>query len=155
MVKYILVDIEAGTQAKVPAVQRCRNEAAACCLVPAQLAAARNPGPAMKPQRHLGAPSGTKTRISLRVQPNASKDRVVGETESGWKIALTAPPVDGKANKACLAFLAKLLHVPRASIHIVRGATSRQKVIEVIGLSLTEVEDRFRTQSAIQNPENK
>jgi len=107
----------------------------------------------MKSKRHQDSPSETKTRISLWVQPNASKDRIVGETESGWKITLTAPPVDGKANKACLRFLSKLLHVPRASIQIVRGETSRQKVVEVIGLSSTEVENRFRTQSAIENPE--
>jgi uncharacterized protein (TIGR00251 family) len=108
---------------------------------------------AMKPKRHQDSPAETKTLISLRVQPKASKDRIVGETETGWKIALTAPPVDGKANKACLVFLAKLLHVPRSSIRVVRGETSRQKVVEVIGLSSTEVENRFRTQSAIENPE--
>ena len=95
----------------------------------------------------------SKTRISLRVQPKASKDRVVGKTENGWKIALTAPPVDGKANQACLAFLSKLLHVPRASIRIVRGETSRQKLVEVNGLSLSEVEERFRAQNASDGPE--
>ena len=89
-----------------------------------------------------------KARISLRVQPKASKDRIISKTEEGWKIALTAPPVDGKANQACLAFLSKLLHVPRASIHIVRGETSRQKLVEVNGLSLSEVEERLRARSA-------
>ena len=89
-----------------------------------------------------------KARISLRVQPKASKDRVVGKTENGWKIALTAPPVDGRANQACLSFLAKLLHVPRTSIHIIRGETSRQKLVEVNGLSLSEVEERFRARNA-------
>ncbi len=82
-------------------------------------------------------------RISLRVQPKASKDRVVGKTENGWKIALTAPPVDGWANQACLSFLAKLLHVPRSAVRIVRGKTSRQKLVEVNGLSLSEVEERL------------
>ena len=98
---------------------------------------------AMKPKRRQGSPSEAKTRISLRVQPKASKDRVVGKTENGWKIALTAPPVDGKANQACLVFLSRLLHVPRTSIHIVRGETSRQKLVEVNGLSPSEVEQRL------------
>ena len=89
------------------------------------------------------APFEPKARIALRVQPRASKNRVAGKTENGWKIALTAPPVDGKANQACLVFLSKLLHVPRASIHIVRGETSRQKLVEVKGLSLSEVEERL------------
>ena len=99
------------------------------------------------------APFEPKARIALRVQPRASKNRVAGKTENGWKIALTAPPVDGKANQACLAFLSKLLHVPRASIHIVRGETSRQKLVEVNGLSLSEVEERFRAQNASDGPE--
>ena len=89
------------------------------------------------------APFEPKARIALRVQPRASKDRVAGKTENGWKIALTAPPVDGKANQACLVFLSKLLHVPRTSIDIVRGETSRQKLVEVNGLSLSEVEERL------------
>ena len=101
-----------------------------------------------RPKRQRGSPSETKARISLRVQPNASKNRIVGKTENGWKIALTVPPVDGKANQACLAFLSKLLHVTRASIHIVRGETSRQKLVEVNGLSPSEVEDRFRAGNA-------
>ena len=88
-----------------------------------------------------------KARVSLRVQPKASKDRIVGKTENGWRIALTAPPVDGKANRACLVFLSKLLRVPRTSIHIVRGETSRQKLVEVNGLSLSEVEERLREAS--------
>ena len=97
-----------------------------------------------KPRRHQDSPSETRTRIALRVQPNASKDRVVGKTENGWKITVTAPPLDGKANRACVAFLSKLFGVPRASIRIVRGEASRQKLVEVNGLSLTEVETRFR-----------
>ncbi len=101
-----------------------------------------------RPKRHRGSPSETKARISLRVQPNASKDRIAGKTEDGWKITLTAPPVDGRANQACLLFLSKLLRLPRTSIHIIRGETSRQKLVEVNGLSLSEVEERLRARSA-------
>ena len=77
--------------------------------------------------------------FAIRVQPRASRNAIAGEMGDALKIALTAPPVDGKANEACVEFLAKLLKVPRSSVTIAAGETSRNKVIRVAGLSADDV----------------
>ncbi len=79
----------------------------------------------------------------VRVQPRAKRNAIVGEMRDALKLALTAPPVEGKANEACIAFLAELLDVPRSSITIAAGETSRNKVIRVAGLSAAEVVQRL------------
>ena len=83
--------------------------------------------------------------FSIRVQPRARKSAVVGELGESLKVALTAPPVEGKANEACIAFLAELLEVPRSSITIAAGETSRNKLIRVSGVSAALIESRLRT----------
>ena len=93
----------------------------------------------MIPIRHT--PQGTT--FAVRVQPRASRNAVAGEMGDALKIALTAPPVEGKANEACVEFLAKLLKVPRSSVTIAAGETSRNKVIRVSGLSADEVRLRL------------
>jgi uncharacterized protein (TIGR00251 family) len=60
------------------------------------------------------------------------------------KIALSAPPVDGKANEACVEFVANLLKVPRSSVTIASGETSRNKVLRIAGMRASEVEQRLR-----------
>ena len=74
------------------------------------------------------------------VQPRASRCKVVGLQEKELKIALTAPPVDGAANKACREFFAKLLKVPKSGVALVSGETSRHKRLLLEGLELTDVE---------------
>jgi uncharacterized protein (TIGR00251 family) len=73
--------------------------------------------------------------FKVRVMPRASREGVVGFYDDALKIRLTAAPVDGKANEACRAFLAKILSVPRAQVEIFAGHTSRNKVIKVSGVS--------------------
>ncbi|MGH9523401.1 MAG: DUF167 domain-containing protein [Terriglobales bacterium] len=82
--------------------------------------------------------------FAVRVQPRAKRNAVIGEVGEAIKIALTAPPVEGKANGACIAFLAELLAVPRSSITIAAGETSRNKVIRVSGVTAAQVEVRLR-----------
>jgi uncharacterized protein len=65
---------------------------------------------------------------------------VTGVHANAAKIALTAPPVDGKANEALVAFLAEALRLPRARIAIVAGAASRAKTVRITGKSVAEVE---------------
>ena len=65
--------------------------------------------------------------ILLFVQPRASRNKVVGLQGEELKIALTAPPVDGAANKACCNFLAKLCSRPRSYVKLISGDTSRHK----------------------------
>ena len=82
-------------------------------------------------------------RISVRVIPRSSRNRLEWD-EGGIRARLTAPPVDGAANAALIELLSQRLDLPRRSIEIVRGATGRQKLIEITGLTLEEVEQKIR-----------
>ncbi len=67
--------------------------------------------------------------VSVKVQPNASKDRVVGEHADQLKIAVTVAPEKGKANKAVIKVLSRLIGVKSSDIQIVSGETSRDKKV--------------------------
>lgn len=84
--------------------------------------------------------------FSVKVHPRARKNAITGEVGDALKVALTAPPVEGKGNDACIRYLAELLDVPRSSVTIAAGETGRQKVIRVHGLSAAELERRLRSQ---------
>jgi uncharacterized protein (TIGR00251 family) len=77
--------------------------------------------------------------FAVRVHPRAKKNAITGEVGDALKLALTAPPVDDNANDACIDFFAKLLKVPRCSVAIVAGQTSRNKVVRVAGAAADEV----------------
>jgi len=81
--------------------------------------------------------------FAVRVQPRARKNAITGELGDALKLALTAPPVDGRANEACIEFLADLLDVPRSSVTIASGDTSRNKVIRVAGVTADEIRRRI------------
>ena len=81
--------------------------------------------------------------FAVKVHARAKKNAITGQLGDSLKIALTAPPVEGKANEACIEFFAKLLKVPRSSVSIAAGQTSRNKVIRVAGLSAKQVQDRL------------
>ncbi|MGA9354139.1 MAG: DUF167 domain-containing protein [Terriglobales bacterium] len=81
--------------------------------------------------------------FAVKVHPRAKKNAITGEVGDALKVSLIAPPVDGKANAACIEFFAKLLKVPRASVSIASGETSRSKVVRVNGLSAEEVRARL------------
>jgi len=85
--------------------------------------------------------------FAVRVQPRARKNAILGEIGEALKLALTAPPIEGRANEACIAFLAEFLKVPRSSVTIAAGQTSRNKVVRVRGLTAAEVADRVRVAS--------
>lgn len=75
------------------------------------------------------------TRLQLRVSPGAHRSEIVGRYGDVWKVQVTAPPQDGRANEAVLRLLSKRLGVPRTSISMVSGHAARQKVVELTGLS--------------------
>jgi uncharacterized protein (TIGR00251 family) len=83
--------------------------------------------------------------FAIRVQPRARKNAIVGEIGDALKIALTAPPVEGRANEACIDFLAEFLKVPRSSVTIAAGETSRSKVIRITGMSADELRRRLNS----------
>jgi hypothetical protein len=78
-------------------------------------------------------------RLAVRVHPGARKNGVTGIHADTVKIALTSPPVDGKANEALIAFLAEALRLPRARVAIVAGLNSRAKTLRITGKSAAEV----------------
>ena len=82
--------------------------------------------------------------FAIKVHPRAKKNAITGELGGVLKLSLTAPPIDGKANQACIEFFAKLLKVSRSSVTIASGHSSRTKVIRVVGLSVEEVRKRIK-----------
>ena len=87
--------------------------------------------------------AGGGVTFAVRVVPRASKNEIVGVHGDALKVRLTAPPVEGRANEALIAFLARRLGVRKSQVEIVAGATSRRKMIRVIGLLAQEVGERL------------
>ncbi|MEO0097428.1 MAG: DUF167 domain-containing protein [candidate division WOR-3 bacterium] len=69
--------------------------------------------------------------IKIRVIPNAKKNEVVKE-ENRLKVYLTAPPIEGKANKVLIEILAEYFNVRKGQIKIIKGEKSKDKIIEII-----------------------
>jgi uncharacterized protein (TIGR00251 family) len=87
------------------------------------------------------------TDLSIRLQPRARRDEVVGERGGAIVIRVTAPPVDGKANAALCAFVARAAGVSTSSVSVVRGQTSRDKVVRVDGVSALTLRETLLSQS--------
>jgi uncharacterized protein (TIGR00251 family) len=81
--------------------------------------------------------------LSVKVTPNASRNEITGFTDGVLQVKVAAPPVKGKANKELTAFLSRTLGVSKSSISIVKGHTSRNKVIIIDGLSREEIMKRL------------
>ena len=77
--------------------------------------------------------------IKVKVLPRSSKNQVVGKEGDLFKVKLTSPPVEGKANKALIEFLAKKLGIPKANVEIKSGKSSKLKSILIYGLTLEEI----------------
>jgi len=75
--------------------------------------------------------TSTTLEFKVLVVPRSSKNLIAGAHDDMLKVKLAAPPVDGAANKACLAFLAKSFQVPKSALKIVSGQTNRRKSIAV------------------------
>ncbi len=78
----------------------------------------------------------SRLRIAVRVTPRAGRDEITRDGKT-LRVKLTAPPVDGAANEALVSLLAARLHLAKRAIEIVRGVSSREKLIEITGLSET------------------
>lgn len=77
--------------------------------------------------------------LHLRVQPNASNSAVAGLHGTRLKIRLQSPPQDGKANRELIRFLSDLLEIPKSSLELIRGKTSRDKTVRITGLTPDEL----------------
>jgi len=81
-------------------------------------------------------------RLNVRVIPRSSKNALEWEQDA-LKVRLTAPPVDGAANEALIALLAERLGLPKRNISIVHGARGRQKVVEIIDITLEALKQKL------------
>ena len=90
---------------------------------------------------------GNEAKISLRVYPNASRNEMVGFTDGVLRVKVSVPPSKGKANRELIAFLSRLLGVGKDSINIIKGHTTRNKVVAIDGLSREEVMKRLLPKS--------
>lgn len=66
--------------------------------------------------------------LQIRISPNASKNEIIKENNS-LKVKITAQPIDGKANKALIEYLSKQFRIPKTSIEIIKGETSKDKIL--------------------------
>lgn len=74
-------------------------------------------------------------KLNIQIIPGSSRNEIVSFIDNTLKIKLQAPPVDGKANKACVEFLSKLLKVAKTHISIIKGQTSKHKIIRIDGIT--------------------
>ena len=70
-------------------------------------------------------------RLAVHVQPRASRNAILGWHGEALKVALTAPPVDGEANAALQAYLAKALGLKKAQVSLAQGQSSRHKLVDL------------------------
>jgi uncharacterized protein len=83
------------------------------------------------------------TRLVLRVSPGARTNAVVGRHGEAWKVRVSAPPEDGRANAAVVELLADTLGVPARTISVVSGHAARDKLVELAGIEPDEIERRL------------
>jgi uncharacterized protein (TIGR00251 family) len=81
--------------------------------------------------------------FAVKVHPRAKKNAITGELGDALKVSLTSPPEEGRANEACIEFLAKLLKLPHGSVTIASGQSRRGKVIRISGLSAEELRSKM------------
>ena len=88
--------------------------------------------------------TGKGVSFAVKVQPRARKNAITGVVGDALKLSLTAPPVEGKANQALIEFLAEVFEIPRSSITIASGESSRLKTVRITGASRQTLEGRLR-----------
>ena len=89
--------------------------------------------------------------ISVRVHPNATRNEVAGFSDGVWQVKVSAPPVNGKANRELITFLSEVLGVSKSSLSIAKGHTSRNKVIAVEGLNEEEIMKRLSSSYGVSS----
>ena len=82
--------------------------------------------------------------FTVKVQPRARRNAVICALGDDLKISLTAPPLDGLANEACIEFFSQALRVPKSAVAIVSGQTNRRKLVRVTGITATQLRQRLQ-----------
>ena len=79
--------------------------------------------------------TGNDIIIKVKIVPGSSKNKIIGAYNDALKITITAPPVEGKANKKCIAYLAKYFDVAKSKIEIISGQSNRNKLIKIYDIN--------------------
>lgn len=83
--------------------------------------------------------SASGCTLSVRLQPRSSRNEICGQMGDALKIKVTAPPVDSAANELLVDFLADLLGISKGSVQIIKGQTSRSKIVQIVGLKTDQI----------------
>lgn len=83
------------------------------------------------------------TRIRVRLTPRSGRDAILAKEEGVYRVKIKAPPLEGRANRALIALLAKTLRVPKRDVEITAGEKSRDKALRIRGVTQEEVEKRL------------
>lgn len=86
---------------------------------------------------------GNDIIIKVKIVPGSSKNKIIGVYNDALKISIAAPPVEGKANKKCIAYLAKYFDLAKSKIEIISGQTSKNKLIKIYDISPKEFLDKI------------
>jgi len=87
--------------------------------------------------------TGNDIIIKFKIVPGSSKNKIIGAYNDALKITIAAPPVEGKANKKCIAYLAKYFNVAKSKIEIISGKTSKNKLIRIYDINQKEFLDKI------------
>lgn len=79
--------------------------------------------------------TGNDIVIKVKIVPGSSRNKIVGVYNDALKITITTPPVEGKANKKCITYLAKYFNVAKSKVEIISGQTSKNKLIKIYDIS--------------------
>jgi hypothetical protein len=88
-------------------------------------------------------PTPPSCTLTIKAIPGAPKNQICGWLGDALKVKIQAPPVEGRANEALVKLLAEALEVPRRTVTLVRGDTSRHKTVRIDGLDLAEAKRRL------------
>lgn len=81
--------------------------------------------------------------FAVKIHPRAKRNAITGEMGGAFKLSLTAPPVEGRANEAVVEFLASVLRLPRSSISIASGQSRQNKVVRIAGITADALRQRL------------
>ncbi len=88
--------------------------------------------------------TGNDIKVKVKIVPGSSKNKIIGAYNNALKISIAAPPVEGKANKKCIAYLAKYFDVAKSKIEIISGQTGKNKLIKIYDISQEEFLDKIK-----------
>src|SRR5450830_1474932 len=91
-------------------------------------------------------------KITVRVQPGARKNELLGFQEDILRIKIAAPPVEGKANRELIVFLSEVLGIRKSDITIEKGETTKRKTVGITGATKTQIMERAAARSTVKAP---